>query len=182
MDLPFRATRLDLPIESEHVDRLLDRAEASDDGAPLLVALAGVRRRTADAVEDDIAAALLGWAAAHRTLHDLRLAIATTRERLTVLRRDDAALTLATAHATKGLEFDHVIVLGMEAGRFPSARAVEQSDDPGRAYEEERRLGYVAWTRARRSLTLVYDPSVPSPFLLEAFSPAELGLAPAITR
>ena len=66
----------------------------------------------------------------------------------------------------------------MEAGRFPSARAVSQAEDPVRAYEEERRLGYVAWTRARRSLTLLYDPAVPSPFLLEAFSPAELGLSP----
>ena len=99
--------------------------------------------------------------------------------RLAELRRDDAPLTLATAHATKGLEFDHVVVLGMEAGRFPSARAVSQADDPVRAYEEERRLGYVAWTRARRSLTLLYDPAVPSPFLLEAFSPDELGLSPA---
>ena len=85
-------------------------------------------------------------------------------------------LTLATAHATKGLEFDHVIVVGMEVGRFPSARSVATADDPARAYEEERRLAYVAWTRARRSLTLLYDPAVPSPFLLEAFSTAELGL------
>ena len=44
--------------------------------------------------------------------------------------------------------------------------------------EEERRLAYVAWTRARRSLTLLFDPEAPSPFLLEAFSPAELGLSP----
>ena len=68
-------------------------------------------------------------------------AIAETRARLAELRRDDAALTLATAHATKGLEFDHVIVVGMETGRFPSARAVGQAEDPVRAYEEERRLG-----------------------------------------
>jgi superfamily I DNA/RNA helicase len=45
--------------------------------------------------------------------------------------------------------------------------------------EEERRLAYVAWTRARRTLTLLYDPLVPSPFLLEAFSPDELGLPSA---
>jgi superfamily I DNA/RNA helicase len=41
--------------------------------------------------------------------------------------------------------------------------------------EEERRLAYVAWTRARRSLTLLYDPAAPSPFLREAFDPEELG-------
>jgi hypothetical protein len=45
--------------------------------------------------------------------------------------------------------------------------------------EEERRLAYVAWTRARSSLVLVYDPSAPSQFLREAFEPAELGLEPA---
>ncbi len=103
-------------------------------------------------------------------------AVRAARARLAELRRDDAALTLATAHATKGLEFDHVVVVGMEAARFPSARAVDGATDPSRAYEEERRLAYVAWTRARRSLTFLYDPASPSPFLLEAFSPEELGL------
>ncbi len=104
-------------------------------------------------------------------------AIRGTRDRLAELRRDDARLSLATAHSTKGAEFDHVVVVGMEEGRFPSGRAVAEALEPERALEEERRLGYVAWTRARRTLTLSYDPSVPSPFLLEAFSPDELGLA-----
>jgi superfamily I DNA/RNA helicase len=126
----------------------------------------------------EVVTALLGWAVGFDTVEAFVGAIRATRARLAELRRDDAPLTLATAHATKGLEFDHVVVLGMEVGRFPSARAVSQADDPVRAYEEERRLGYVAWTRARRSLTLVYDPTVPSPFLLEAFSPDELGLNP----
>jgi superfamily I DNA/RNA helicase len=98
------------------------------------------------------------------------------RTRLAELRRDDARLSLATAHSTKGAEFDHVAVVGMEVGRFPSGRAIAESDEPDRALEEERRLGYVAWTRARRTLTLSYDPAVPSPFLLEAFSRRELGL------
>jgi superfamily I DNA/RNA helicase len=78
-----------------------------------------------------------------------------------------------------------VAVIGLEDGRFPSARALADAPEPTRALEEERRLAYVAWTRARRSLTLVYDPAVPSRFLLEAFSPAELELpelpAPAAT-
>jgi superfamily I DNA/RNA helicase len=64
----------------------------------------------------------------------------------------------------------------MERGRFPSARALAHAVEPGRALEEERRLAYGAWTRARRSLTLVYDPATPSSFLLEAFSPDELGV------
>ena len=92
-----------------------------------------------------------------------------------MLRRDDARLTLATAHSTKGLEFDHVAVVDMDAGRFPSQRSLDDADDPVRALEEERRLAYVAWTRARRSLTLVYDPAAPSMFLREAFAQDELG-------
>ncbi len=130
---------------------------------------------------DAFAADLLAWSAGLPDLAAVRVAITAARDRLAFLRRDDAALTLATAHSTKGLEFDHVIVVGMEAGRFPSARAVSQAEDPTRAYEEERRLAYVAWTRARRSLTLLYDPAVPSPFLLEAFTAAELGLDATMT-
>ncbi|MEX2184556.1 MAG: 3'-5' exonuclease, partial [Chloroflexota bacterium] len=124
----------------------------------------------------------LSWAPAYRDLDDLDAAIADTRARLAALRRDDASLAFATAHSTKGAEFDHVAVVGMDVGRFPSGRAIGDADDPERALEEERRLGYVAWTRARRTLTLSYDPSAPSPFLLEAFSPAELGLDATMAR
>jgi DNA helicase-2/ATP-dependent DNA helicase PcrA len=120
--------------------------------------------------------ALLAWGSAHGDLDGLIAAIAAMRSRLAALRRDDASLALATAHSTKGAEFDHVAVVGMDAGRFPSGRAVAEADDPDRALEEERRLGYVAWTRARRTLTLSYDPGAPSSFLLEAFSPDELDL------
>ena len=114
-----------------------------------------------------------------RASTQFRAAVAARRAALAELCRDDAALTLATAHGTKGLEFDHVAVIGLDAGRFPSRRSVTESEDPGRALEEERRLAYVAWTRARRSLTLVYDPLAPSEFLLEAFSPDELGVEAA---
>jgi DNA helicase II / ATP-dependent DNA helicase PcrA len=179
LGLPFRAPRIELLLDSPVVDRLLERAAALDDGAPLLVVLGRVRdEAVGDPEATDVATALLGWAVGEADLASLRASLLAVRVRLAELRRDDAALTLATAHATKGLEFDHVVVLGMEAGRFPSARAVSEAEDPIRAYEEERRLAYVAWTRARRSLTLLYDPTVPSPFLLEAFSAAELGLTP----
>ena len=103
--------------------------------------------------------------------------IAEARQALERLRRDDAPLLLATAHGTKGLEFDHVAVIGLDEGRFPSARSIADAVEPERALEEERRLAYVAWTRARRSLTLVYDPGAPSLFLREAFDPSELGFA-----
>ncbi|MEP6639915.1 MAG: ATP-dependent helicase [Chloroflexota bacterium] len=181
LGLPFRAPRVELLLDSDVVDTLLAEAvQGAAPGEPRLIALGRVRDACAgDHGRTEVATALLGWAVGESDLAGLMQTIAETRARLAELRRDDAPLTLATAHATKGLEFDHVIVVGMEVGRFPSARAVQQAEDPVRAYEEERRLGYVAWTRARRSLTLLYDPTVPSPFLLEAFNADELGLSPA---
>jgi hypothetical protein len=125
---------------------------------------------------EELLSAVVGWAAPYGSLAELRAAIDRHRLRVAELRRDDAPLTLATAHSTKGLEFDHVAVIGLDAGRFPSGRSLRDAPEPARALEEERRLAYVAWTRARRSLTLVYDPASPSQFLREAFSDAELGI------
>ena len=178
---PFRAPRIALPIESKLVDEALSLLEGAPDARPLLAiatlraeAVAAGRWELADVLRD-----LLGWAAPYAGVAALGAAVADLRSRLADLRRDDAPFSLATAHATKGLEFDHVVVVGMEVGRFPSARSVQDAADPARALEEERRLAYVAWTRARRTLTLLYDPLVPSPFLLEAFSADELRLPAA---
>ncbi|MDR1332079.1 MAG: UvrD-helicase domain-containing protein [Tannerella sp.] len=60
--------------------------------------------------------------------------------------------TLMTVHAAKGLEFDHVVIAGMEDNFFPSHMA--QSEP--RAVEEERRLFYVALTRAKKTCTITY--------------------------
>ena len=60
-------------------------------------------------------------------------------------------VTLMTIHSAKGLEFDNVFVAGMEEGVFPHSRC-QTSDDE---LEEERRLCYVAITRARKKLWLV---------------------------
>jgi len=62
------------------------------------------------------------------------------------------AITMMTIHSAKGLEFDRVFVTGMEEGVFPHMRAIEDGDPS--AIEEERRLAYVALTRARRRLSL----------------------------
>jgi DNA helicase-2/ATP-dependent DNA helicase PcrA len=60
----------------------------------------------------------------------------------------DDALQLMTVHAAKGLEFDVVFISGLEEGLFPHENAVTEPD----GLEEERRLMYVAVTRARRRL------------------------------
>ena len=188
MDLgePFRAASIELLVDRPGLDPLLDRiATETPETLPLLVRLGRFRATLhIDPWSDrELATALLAWAPRFPDLEAFRAAIHATRERLVELRRDDARLSLATAHSTKGAEFDHVAVVGLEEGRFPSGRAVAEAEDPRRAYEEERRLGYVAWTRARRTLTLSYDPQAPSPFLLEAFTAEELGLtSPAPSR
>jgi len=174
LELPFRAPGVELLVESPLIEPMLDAVARTDPALPLLARVAG--SAPAGSPDRQLAGAMLGWAAGYRDLTAFRAAVVNTRARLAALRRDDAPLTLATAHGTKGLEWDHVAVVGMEVGRFPSRRSVESAPDPARALEEERRLAYVAWTRARRSLTLLYDPAVPSPFLLEAFTPQELGL------
>ena len=187
----FRPPPMELLVALPEVDECLDAVERTTDPAlPLLVRLEAVRAAWAaepprpDADPDarpraTIAAAVLGWATTCADLAQLRSLVDARRRALAELCRDDAQLTFATAHATKGLEFDHVAVLGMERGRFPSARSLADAPDPARALEEERRLSYVAWTRARRSLTLVYDPAAPSSFLLEAFGAEQLGVDPA---
>jgi DNA helicase-2/ATP-dependent DNA helicase PcrA len=58
--------------------------------------------------------------------------------------------TLITLHSTKGLEFDHVFLTGMEEGICPHSRSITEE----KGVEEERRLVYVGMTRARQSLTL----------------------------
>ena len=85
----------------------------------------------------------------------------------------DNCVTMMTMHAAKGLEFPQVFVVGMEEGLFPGNRAMGD----GAEMEEERRLCYVAMTRAREKLTLTNarqrtlygrtTPCMPSRFLNE---------------
>lgn len=57
-------------------------------------------------------------------------------------------VVLMTVHSAKGLEFDNVFLVGLEDGLFPSSRSFDNNDD----LEEERRLAYVAITRAKKQL------------------------------
>ena len=62
----------------------------------------------------------------------------------------DDKVTLMTVHSAKGLEYENVFVAGLDDGIFPSARAFDSEED----LEEERRLAYVAITRAKKKLYL----------------------------
>jgi DNA helicase-2/ATP-dependent DNA helicase PcrA len=105
--------------------------------------------------------------------------------RISLTTRDDDAdseegkVNLMTVHASKGLEFEIVFLAGVEDHLMPHARAVEESEEN---MEEERRLFYVAITRAKQKLYMTSCASrrvmrervdsSPSPFLEEI--PAEL--------
>ena len=85
----------------------------------------------------------------------------------------DDAVVMMTMHAAKGLEFPHVFLVGFEEGLFPGMRAIGEREE----MEEERRLCYVAITRAKKKLTISYakqrmiygrtNASLPSRFLSE---------------
>ena len=87
----------------------------------------------------------------------------------------EGEVTLMTLHAAKGLEFETVFLPGWEEGVFPSQRTLEENGGAG--LEEERRLGYVGITRARRNLYIsfaanrrvhgLWQSSVPSRFVAE---------------
>jgi len=77
------------------------------------------------------------------------------RSDLDSLAGETHAITMMTIHSAKGLEFPAVFVAGMEEGIFPHVHDFGGSDDPGKL-EEERRLAYVAITRARKRLFLTY--------------------------
>ena len=69
------------------------------------------------------------------------------------LEKDNGGVKLMTVHASKGLEFDHVFVTGLEEGLFPHERMEQDNDHDD---EEERRLFYVAITRAGKKLYLTH--------------------------
>ena len=86
---------------------------------------------------------------------------------------NDDAVVMMTMHSAKGLEFPHVFLVGFEDGLFPGMRAIGDAEE----MEEERRLCYVAITRAKQSLTITHarqrmiygrtSSALPSRFLRE---------------
>jgi DNA helicase-2/ATP-dependent DNA helicase PcrA len=91
-----------------------------------------------------------------------------------------------TLHNAKGLEYEHVFVVGMEEGTFPHARSMDEQN-----LEEERRLAYVGITRAKKTLTLSYarvrstygerEYQMPSRFLSEIPERFKAGSVPGVS-
>jgi DNA helicase-2/ATP-dependent DNA helicase PcrA len=88
---------------------------------------------------------------------------------------DEAKVTIMTIHAAKGLEYENIYLVGWEEGVFPSQRALDEGGNA--SLEEERRLAYVAITRARQRATIYHaanrriygqwTSSIPSRFINE---------------
>jgi ATP-dependent DNA helicase Rep len=105
---------------------------------------------------------------------------------------DTDAVRLTTIHASKGLEFPHVFIAGCEEGLLPHTGDADAEDDEGpQRVEEERRLMYVAVTRAQRTLTLSWCrqrrraramvPRLPSRFLAEMKLDADGGASAIVS-
>ena len=98
----------------------------------------------------------------------------------------EGKVTLMTLHNAKGLEYEHVFVVGMEEGTFPHARSMDEQN-----LEEERRLAYVGITRAKKTLTLSYarvrstygerEYQMPSRFLSEIPEKFKAGSVPGVS-
>ena len=180
------ATAIPPIVESERVVALTDAARRIDTPEHPFHVLRRLRigrgwsrdNPASDTLDDDDHAALdalLGWTAGFSRLDGFLAAYDAARARVAALRDPSANVELATVHASKGREWETVVLVGFEAERMPNRRSIADADDAGRAMEEERRLAYVALTRATQLLILAFDPARPSPFL------AEMGYGSAAT-
>jgi DNA helicase-2/ATP-dependent DNA helicase PcrA len=101
---------------------------------------------------EQLASFALQFASVEEFLTQLALQTTVEAEATRPARRDDEEVLLSTIHQAKGLEFDVVFIIMLCDGLFPAARAMEDPEGE----EEERRLFYVAITRARDELYLTY--------------------------
>jgi len=166
------------------LDRLRERAKSAETALRTILDLSGYRRyaEALEATEDvdrgENVDELLAFAHEYDQREDgglsgflSEIALLTDVDQWD---EEAARVSLMTVHAAKGLEFDRVAVVGLEEGLFPHARALEEGPD---GLEEERRLFYVALTRARIELLLSHcrmrfrtgapGPQAPSRFLEE---------------
>ncbi|MDR1646654.1 MAG: UvrD-helicase domain-containing protein [Zoogloeaceae bacterium] len=135
LDAHYRADKREGEERLANLDELVNAATLfmGEHTAPNVAA--------ASEAEDDVLVAFLTHAALEAGEHQAETG--------------QAAVQLMTVHAAKGLEFDAVFITGLEQGLFPHDNALEDHD----GLEEERRLMYVAMTRARKRLYLTHAQS-----------------------
>ncbi len=103
--------------------------------------------------EEDLES-LVDFASKHDNLAEMlsQLVLLSSESGDRVVKHGERCIRLSTIHQSKGLEYPHVFIIGLADGLFPNKRAIEGEGD----IEEERRLFYVATTRAERSLHLLF--------------------------
>jgi len=162
--------------------RLLSSGQTPDSLAERIVEESGYAQMLRDDKEDDAKARIDNLKELLRALQEYP-DLASFLEHVALVSdtdvESDDAIRLMTIHAAKGLEFDTVFLPGFEEGLFPHQRALNEEGQKG--LEEERRLAYVALTRARKKLVISFAharriygqfmPGAPSRFVAEI--PAE---------
>jgi DNA helicase-4 len=182
----FRCTRTICDVARTFVSKNPDqfdkpmRAARQDPGPPVRVIQAADANGAVASYLDDLSDAIAGGkvAGGRRGRVSVDVLGRYGFERNDILHRrppPNLHVTFRTIHSAKGLEADYIVILGMTTGMygFPSAIA----DDPVLdlampapeifPHAEERRLLYVALTRARRGVVLISPPDRPSPFVVE---------------
>ena len=103
--------------------------------------------------EEDLES-LIDFASKHESLAEMlsQLVLLSSESGDRVVKQGERCIRLSTIHQSKGLEYPHVFIIGLADGLFPNKRAIDGEGD----LEEERRLFYVATTRAERSLHLLF--------------------------
>lgn len=144
------------------------RAVKSEDG--LAMALDAISNRTKYGGKTNASVLVLGRY--NFTIDDW--SSASSRRRLEA-RNPNLKIDVMTVHAAKGKEADYVVILGLSRGKFgfPSEKPTDAvlefllPEQESFLFAEERRLFYVAMTRARHRVYMVYDPADASPFVIE---------------
>lgn len=120
--------------------------------------------RASDDIPKNLASELGRWQATSRRFRTVRA----FREHIATLRKQ-ASIVTSSIHGAKGGEWDHVIVLGVTDGSIPFYREIKRGE-----IEEERRLFYVAVTRARKQLYLFHAPYCHAPSRQKFVEPSRL--------
>jgi superfamily I DNA/RNA helicase len=109
--------------------------------------------------------------AAGKTVAQYTAELEARTDALRAIRDDEHGIELTTIHRAKGRQWPHVVLFACEEHQLPHHRALDVSDAEraaGEGLEAERRLAYVAFTRAQRSLTITAAGAAASRFLTEA--------------